>query len=218
MNRLVFAVAFAVACATAPTPVAKDGAHNAVRAPSVRFIPLDHGYSLSPHGEPAKVLVDDKEIAAEPPFKVVGVVEIEGKETEQLAAFVARAEDGGASAGCDVLVERDAFELGTRVQRPSTPVFNSQITRGMLGRDWQRNDQVVWQFLCGVNGASDSEQAQTLKRATSLAVDLRRKELGNYEPCEPYTPTGSRIRRTRVCADDPAHHSEADARSSGPSY
>lgn len=45
------------------------------------------------------MLVDDKEIAAEQPSKVGGVVEIEGKETEQLAAFVARAEDGGASAG-----------------------------------------------------------------------------------------------------------------------
>lgn len=115
------------------------------------------------------------------------------------------------------MVERDAFELGTRLERPTPPLFQSQMTRGMLGRDWQRNHQVVWQFLCGITGASDSEQVQTFKQATSLAVDLRRKELRNFEPCEPYTPTGSRIRRTRVCADDPAHHSQADARSSAPS-
>jgi hypothetical protein len=217
MVRSFFVAVVVLACATSPS-VHETSGHETSRAPALRFIPLDSAYRPSPRPEVAKVLVDDKEIAAEPPFKLVGVVEIEGKETEQLRVFVTRAEEAGASVGCDVLVERDAFELGTRTPRPLAPIYRGQTTRGMLGRDWQRSDQVVWQFLCGVTGSNDSEEAQTMKQATSLAVDLRRKELGNYEPCEQYTPTGSHVRRMRVCADDPAHHSEADARSSGPTY
>ncbi|HEY2027718.1 MAG TPA: hypothetical protein VGH20_00795 [Myxococcales bacterium] len=162
----------------------------------------------------AKLLVSDEEVYAEPPFKLIGVVEVEGKETEQLQAFVARAQEAGAAAGCDVLVERDAFELGTRIVRP----FGPRFTRGTMGRDWQRSDQVVWQFLCGVSGATDDEEAQTMREATSLAINLRWKELGGYEPCEQYTPTGSHVRKTHVCANDPGHHAEADGRSSAPSH
>jgi hypothetical protein len=45
-------------------------------------------------------------------------------------------------------------------------------------------------------------------------VAMRRDELGQFEPCEAFTPLGSRVHKARVCADDPGHHSEADARSS----
>jgi hypothetical protein len=191
----------------APRPVATGSNH--------RFYRSDDNYEVVPRSELARLLLDEKEVAEEPTFKVVGVLEIEGKETERMSLFVARAEEQGANVGCDVVVHRDAFELGTRVQRGVVPGKSGAF--GSAGRDWLRSDQIVWQLLCGVHGATAEEQILSLREATKLAVDLRVRELGNYEPCQPFVPTGSHILKTRVCADDPGHHSEADGRSSAPS-
>lgn len=173
-----------------------------------RFVRTEDDFKIAARSEPAKLLVSEQEIAAEPPFRVVGVMELEGKESLPLKVFVEGAGVAGAALGCDFVVHRDAFELATRVQRAMLPGFG----RVGLGREWVRTDQVVWQFLCGVNGASAVEQIDSLKVATSMAVALRRQDLGDYEPCEQYTPTGSHVRKTRVCADDPGHHAQADDR------
>ena len=70
------------------------------------------------------------------------------------------------------------------------------------GREWQRNDpRVRWQFLCGIDGGTYAEQDKSMKRATRKAVESRRTALGNYEPCDPYTPTGSHVRHNDVCAN-----------------
>jgi hypothetical protein len=208
-TTLLLVASVLVGCA--PRPVATGSFH--------RFYVSDENYDVAPRSELARVLVDEKEVADEPLFKVVGVLEIEGKETERLSTFLARAEEQGANVGCDVLIHRDAFELGTRVQRGVVPQFNNGVALGSLGRDWLRSDQVVWQFLCGVEGegATAEEQILSMREAAKLAVDLRVRELGNYEPCQPFVPTGSHILKTRVCADDPGHHTQADGRSSAPS-
>jgi hypothetical protein len=39
------------------------------------------------------------------------------------------------------------------------------IGYGLLGRDWHPSDEVVWQFLCGVQGASEAEQVKSMKTA-----------------------------------------------------
>jgi hypothetical protein len=138
-----------------------------------------------------------------PPFKLVGVLEVEGKETERLALFLEVVAQAGAQAGCDVVVQRDAFEGGVRVQRLD-----------LMGRDWRRNGHAIWQFLCGVNGATKDEESASMKLAVKTAVKMRVAEFGDFEPCEAYTPLGSRVRKFRVCADDPGKHAEADSRSS----
>jgi hypothetical protein len=63
------------------------------------------------------------------------------------------------------------------------------------------NDLATWQFLCGVGGATDDQAEVTFKKADELAVKMRVAALG-FEPCAPFTPLGSHIRKTRVCADD----------------
>jgi hypothetical protein len=168
-----------------------------------RLVLTDDKFQATPKEDPAQVLVDEKEIKAVPPFKLVGVLEVEGKETERLAVFYDRVAQAGGQAGCDVVVQRDAFEGGVRVQR-----------QDMAGRDWHRNDRAIWQFLCGINGATEEQESASMKLAVKTAVKLRVAEFGDFEPCEAYTPLGSRIRKNRVCADDPGKHAEADARSS----
>jgi hypothetical protein len=168
-----------------------------------RFVQTDQSFQIAPRDELTQVLVDEQEVVQAPPFKLVGVLEVEGKEMEHLAVFVKRVAQAGAKVGCDVVVQRDAFEGGTRVRRLDG-----------AGRDWRRNDRAIWQFLCGVNGATAAEQLTSMRLATATAVKMRADELGSFEPCAPYTPLGSRVRKTRVCADDPGKHSEADARSS----
>jgi hypothetical protein len=168
-----------------------------------RFVQTDEEYTPRRRNVPAKVLVDEREVAAEPPFKVVGVLEVEGKETEHLSAFLERVARAGAGAGCEVLVQRDAFEGGTRVRR---------LDRA--GRDWRRNDRAIWQFLCGVGQVTAEDQLSSMRLATARAVKLRLAEMGDFEPCAPFTPLGSRVRKSRVCADDPGKHAEADSRSS----
>jgi hypothetical protein len=197
--------AFLVGCGIKPTATGSTRGDGLV----YRFVRTEQDFKIEARNEPAKVLVSDQEVAAEPPFRLVGVVELEGKESQPLTVFVEDAGVAGAALGCDVVVHRDAFELATRVRRRMLPGFG----RVGLGREWVRTDDVVWQILCGVNGASAVEQLDSLKVATSMAVALRRQDLGDYEPCEQYTPTGSHVRKTRVCADDPGHHSEADDRS-----
>jgi hypothetical protein len=120
-----------------------------------------------------------------------------------------------------VLFQRDAFELGTRLPKPmlsaaagpaggAAPPIGAWIASN--GRVWHPNDRLVWQFVCGVAGApavTADEQAQTMKDATFLAVQLRRKALGT-EPCDAYIPTGSHILHRDVCADDKNKRNVAD--------
>lgn len=184
--------------------------------PEASFIPIDSSFKVSPRTELSMVVLDEKELAKAPLFRAVGVLQLEGKETKRLSAFYEAVAEAGASVGCDVLYQRDAFELGNRVERLRTPA-SSVAFPGVgayvagTGRDWRRNDKVLWQFLCGVAGASEAEQERSLKVATNLAVTLRREKLGNVEPCEPFTPTGSHVRRNNVCTNDPHHRNVADS-------
>jgi hypothetical protein len=194
-----------------PNQAAAEEPPDTAPVPKPRFTNIDASFKGVAHGPSIMVLTDD-EMAGTPPFRAVGVLEMEGKETKRLKAFYEAAAQAGGDHGCDVLFQRDAFELGTRVSKPRIPIDDSQYRlgdfMGSSGRDWHRSDQVVWQFICGVVGTgtgsvSDRDQAKTLRVATTTAVELRRKQLGDFEPCDSYVPLGSHIPTREVCMEDP---------------
>ncbi|HEX4386576.1 MAG TPA: hypothetical protein VH083_26660 [Myxococcales bacterium] len=206
-----------------PIEAAAEVPPDTLPAPEPRFIATDLSFRGTAHG-PSTMILDDDELSKATAFRAVGVMEMEGKETKRLKAFYEAAALAGGNYGCDVLFQRDAFELGTRVAKPISPAAtgipiagrDSTVTIGSFlvshGREWQRTDRLVWQFICGMSGADDLDQAQSLHVATSKAVELRRTQLGNFEPCEPYTPLGSHIRKQDVCMDDPKIRREASSR------
>jgi hypothetical protein len=208
MIRIALICTFLAACA---------GARPSEAGPELSFIPLDSSFKSAPRQLLPIIALDEKELMAAPAFKAVGIVQLEGKETRQLKAFFDAVAEAGAQVGCDVLFQRDAFELGTRVQKPMLPGANGPQSGSVPigawiasnGTVWHRNDRLVWQFVCGVTGASDEEQAKTLKDATFLAIQLRRKALG-IEPCDPYIPTGSHVLHRDVCSNDKGKRNVAD--------
>jgi hypothetical protein len=188
------------------------GCAGAVPAPAelpaeAHFTASDEHFKISPRARPSVVLLEETELQMTPVFKAVGVLEMTGKETRPLEEFYQAAAAAGAMVGCDVIYQRDAFEMGARVNRAMAPANGKLIA--WSGRTWRRSNWIEWQFFCGINGASEPEQDQSLKMATRLAVELRRKALSFYEPCDPFTPIGSHIRHTDVCANDPKQRNVA---------
>ncbi|HEX4382824.1 MAG TPA: hypothetical protein VH083_07740 [Myxococcales bacterium] len=170
-----------------------------------RFVKIDQDFQANSRADPPQVYVDEAEMLSKqaPPYRFVGVVEVEGKETEKLSVFYERVAKAGAGVGCEAMVQRDAFQGVIVVQR-----------HDMMGRDMKRNNMAIWQFLCGVGGATEAEATATMKRAVAMAVRMRSDEMGNQEVCMAYTPTGSRVRKNRVCADDPNGRTRPDAANS----
>jgi hypothetical protein len=149
--------------------------------PTARFTALDAAFTSAPRQEPPVVVLDDKELAKAAQFRAVGVLQLTGKENNQMVTFYDTALEAGRVAGCDVLYQRDAFELGTRVERPKLPGADGGIGRFLAssGRDWRRSDQLVWQFLCGVTGG---EQGDTVQRAARCRVERRRSNPRSMRP------------------------------------
>lgn len=170
-----------------------------------RFVKVDHDFQANSRGEPPQVFVDETEMLKKqaPPYRFVGVVEVEGKETEKLTTFYERVAKAGAGVGCEAMVQRDAFQGVIVVRR-----------HDMMGRDVKRNNMAIWQFLCGVSGATEAEAAATMKQAVAMAVRMRADEMGSQEVCQAYTPLGSRVRKNRVCGDDPNKRNQPDAANS----
>jgi len=163
-----------------------------------RFTPIDKSFQPVERDAIPSLLVDQDDLAGAPPFRSVGVIEVKASERESLNAFIARAQGAAADLGCDVLLQRDAFHLGFWVRNAPTP--GSGL--GGLGRTWTTNDQAVWQFICGVNGATAEEAAKSRDQAIKVAAQLR-DDLLDSQVCVPYTPLGTRIRKMRVCENDP---------------
>jgi hypothetical protein len=170
-----------------------------------RFVKIDSDFAANSRADPPEVYVDEAEMLKKqaPPYRFVGVVEVEGKETEKLTTFYERVAKAGADSGCEAMLQRDAFQGVIVVQR-----------HDMMGRDMKRNNMAIWQFLCGVRGATEAEATASLKLAVAKAVRMRSDEMGNQEVCVAYTPTGSRVRKNRVCADDPNGRTRPDGANS----
>jgi len=118
-------------------------------------------------------------------------------EPQQKAAEAARV---GAQSGCDVLLERDVFDLGHRLTRLNE-----------TGPIWIWEDAKEWQFICGVKGASAEEAHHSLLVAVNRAQDIRDDIRGPM--CEPkhdslygtlLVQTGSHVIRRSTCVPPPA--------------
>jgi hypothetical protein len=163
-----------------------------------RFTPVEKSFHPVEREDVPSLLIDQDDVADAPPFRSVGVIEVEGREKESLNAFIARAQSAGADFGCDVILQRDAFHLGFWNRNAPAPGAGLQG----LGRTWTTNDQAVWQFICGVNGASPEEATKSRDEAIKVASRLR-EELLDSQVCVPYTPLGTRVHKLRVCENDP---------------
>jgi hypothetical protein len=189
VNGIALVVCGAAACCAA-TGCAGASSH--------RFVRSDEGFQPAPRAAPPTLLADQREVDAAPPFKFVGVIELEGNANETVDAFLARLSDTGARLGCEYVVQRDLFGLGQQValrQPPKTKFGPDWLPM----RLWAPNEQAKWQFFCGVGRVSPTEAWESRDLATATAARMRTAELG--EGCQPYTPTGSHIRINRVCAE-----------------
>jgi hypothetical protein len=202
-----------------------------------RFVKLDQELQLNARNELPRIFVNSDEMAIEkaPPYRFIGVLEVEGIQTEELSVFYERVAKAGAAAGCEAMLQRDAFkgvapspaQLGLKpsIQTGggSTGAGGSGLSAGSTGvaapgagsttaggGGVYHNDLATWQFLCGVGGATQEQAEVTFKKADALAVRMRVAVLG-FEPCAPFTPLGSHIRKTRVCADDPHRRNQPDS-------
>jgi hypothetical protein len=156
-----------------------------------RFVPIDDSFKPMPREDLSKVLMDADDIGLEPPFKTVGVLEVLGKETDPMISFLAKVSRVGRKYGCDVVVQRDAYQLGNRVPW------------AFRGRDFQANGGAAWQFLCGVTGADLEVASVTLALGAKRAGQLRDEELGGVAICAPdATSLDYRRRRSHTCAND----------------
>jgi hypothetical protein len=170
--------------------------------PDAMLIVIDSLYEARPRKVPPVMLLSEAELSKVPFFRVVGVLQVEDRETRQLASFTEDVVAAGAAVGCDVLFQRDAFALGSRLPNLATVVHPDLATSGALPgpptAEWEPNGRVLWQFLCGITGAGEGEQERTMDEATLVAIELRRKAL-DREPCDPYIPTGSHVRHDDLC-------------------
>ena len=230
MKRLLFASFLLAGCAT--QGITRE------RFVKERFVKLDQGFTANSRAEPPRVFVDADEMAREkaPPYRFIGVVEIENIQTERVSVFYDRVAKAGQAIGCEAMLQRDAFLGVAPDPTPITFKQSSQLSGGKPsanqpgasgtsaggnsiggsltggGGGVYHNNMAIWQFLCGVGGATQEQAEVTFKKADALAVKMRVAALG-FEPCAPYTPLGSHVRKTRVCADDPKGHSRPDATS-----
>jgi hypothetical protein len=164
--------------------------------PSHRFVRTDEQFTSAPLAQPPKVLIDPGEIAQLPPFKSVGVLEIKGNAHDSVDVFLARVSELGAKSGCEVLAQRDLFELTQKIDLEDKPMMAGTM---LPPRSEFQTGVAVWQFLCGIAPATDEEAKASRKTAIALAVQLRDKELGDV--CKPTTALGSHIKTARVCAN-----------------
>jgi hypothetical protein len=209
------------------TPGAKNGLFV-----KQRFVKLDQGYQPGPRTDPPRVFVDGDEMAKEkaPPYRFVGVVEVENIQTEQLSIFYERVAKAGQGLGCEAMLQRDAFQGTAPDPSPRTYKPGTQHVSGDRGGAEPggggssgggdstlsgggvpyHNNMATWQFLCGVGGATDEQAVSTFRQADALAVKMRVAVIG-FEPCAPFVPLGSHIRKTNVCADDPHGRNRPDS-------
>jgi hypothetical protein len=229
MKRLLVACFLLAGCAT--QSATKE------RFLKQRFVTLDEGFKASARADPPRVFVDANEMVKEkaPPYRFIGVVEVENIQTERLSVFFERVAKAGQALGCEAMLQRDAFQ-GTAPDPTPIMVKPSVQSMGGIaagvssgggtnaggnsaggslsagGGGVYHNNMAIWQFLCGVGGATQEQAEATFKKADALAVKMRVAVLG-FEPCAPYTPLGSHVRKVRVCADDPKGRNRPDATS-----
>src|SRR4051812_33904807 len=76
-----------------------------------QFVRTDRSFTPAPRSEVPKVLVEAREIDAEPPLRVVGVLQVTGENRKSVDGFLAKIATAGAELGCDAVLQADVFEL-----------------------------------------------------------------------------------------------------------
>jgi len=149
------------------------------------FVRTDDTFAPIAKAEVPRVWLERSEVDAAPPYHVVGLVEVRGMESDPVKAWLAEAESAGAAAGCDVLVQRGAYE-----HRP----WKVRVSLSPAVQVKRPNGGATWQFYCGVAGEKcDSTAAD---RALKLALQSQEEEHGGG--CHYAARTGSHI-ETFVC-------------------
>jgi hypothetical protein len=165
--------------------------------PGAVFVQTDKTFHTHARKEPSLVLYDPAQVAAAKPFRTVGVLEIRRVEADALNTFEAAVLKEGTSLGCDVLAQRDTYEMRTQHLPPYSPNY-----LGNPSGTWRANGFAAWQFYCGMWTDEDVDAATaryTRKVATDAALTLRNE--GRGEVLCTHTAVGdSRVRRD-VCAD-----------------
>jgi hypothetical protein len=171
-------------------------------APVNRFIKIDDSYAGKPVEE-STMVIEQKELDETPPFRTVGVLEVEGNAHDSINRFLQRVAEVGARQGCEVLAQRDLYELADIVMMQGRP---TQVSgRGAPPHVYipttmrHGHDVAVWQFLCGVRPSGPREAAQSWRYAVSVAAELRDRELGLHV-CQAYMQAGSHISQVHGCA------------------
>lgn len=171
-------------------------------APENRFIKLDESYAAKPVAE-STLVIEQKELDTAPPFRTVAILEVQGSAHDSINYFLKRVADVGARQGCEVLAQRDLFELTYKIelQGPSTQISGRGAPPHVYlpTHSWHGDGTAVWQFLCGVRTRDQREAAQSWRVAVSVAAELRDRQLG-LRVCEPYMQAGTHITRVHGCA------------------
>jgi hypothetical protein len=158
-----------------------------------RFVKLDQQSQATSRAELPRIFVDSNEMVKEkaPPYRFVGVLEVEGMQTEELSVFYERVAKAGAGVGCEAMLQRDAFQgvapdpspygFKPSVQsgggttdvgaRSSGGVGAASAGAGSTtagGGGVYHNNLATWQFLCGVGGATQEQAEVTFKKADAF--------------------------------------------------
>jgi hypothetical protein len=165
--------------------------------PSAVFVQTDKDFRKHTSKEPPVVLYEARDVAAAKPFRTVGVLEIRRVEADSLNTFEAQVVKEGTSIGCEILAQRDTYEMRTQQLPPYSPNY-----LGNPSGTWRVNGFAAWQFFCGMWGDKPVEPGTaryTRKVATEAAISLRNE--GRGEVICTHTSVGdSRIRKD-LCAD-----------------
>jgi hypothetical protein len=164
--------------------------------PGAVFVQTDKHFARHARKDAPVVLYDVDQLTSAKPFRTVGVLEIRRVEADSLNTFEATVEREGKAIGCDVLAQRDTYEMRTLVLAPPSDNY--------LGgaEHWHVNGFAAWQFYCGEWGAEEVDPGTaryTRKVATDAALTLRREGRGEVL-CAHQAVGNTHIRRD-VCTD-----------------
>jgi len=156
---------------------------------NTQFVRTDPSFQPRPVPAPPQILWDADETKKIPPFLTVGVLEVRRKEVDNLDTFAAYVSSEGSERGCEVLAQRDVYEMRTRT-------FTNPNTLGPA-MVWRPNGYAAWQFYCGVRTAAqqfdEGDAKYSRSVATEAALKLRADGRGDVS-CSKEARAGTHIR------------------------
>jgi hypothetical protein len=165
--------------------------------PSEVFVQTDKTFTAHRLEQAPVILWEAGDVAAAKPFRTVGVVEIRRVEADSLNTFEAVVVKKATELGCEVMAQRDTYEMRTQ----TLPAYAPNYLGNISGR-WHVNGFAAWQFYCGRWGTEPvdpGEARYTRSVATKAALTLRSE--GRGEVICTHTASGSSRVRRDMCTD-----------------